>query len=560
MLLFSHTAYTPQTCAPAVICLDDILPLSDTHASSDPTHLPDARSPHILFMTVNTSTTSFTLLHTLIASMRKHSRVLLWQVRPLTAEQIRALATQCLPMSTIDDPACAFLASQSAGNPLLLIELIRPHLLTHTRLTGRTDFALVQTTNILSSGPSLLAHARVRIGNLTLEERHICTLLAVADTPLSTTALTSLCALDGPTLDTITRTLTARGVLRAHSDGSDEQFSLAGQLLCDYVLTSVTGDDKQRLHHALATYYLSATDQRQSIALAAKHLVASGHVQEGVSHYAAAARQAMDDHNYVAALTFLEAALLHPIHLASQHSELQLLKATTLFALGHAIEAIPLLRPIVDDRSLTYTLRAEAHILLGRLSLEADERRTHMRSGRRAVILARMAKDAHLEVRGYQLLGAAHTLQERLGKGPRLLFRTARRARRLRERAVVAGAMNSLAFAAWRGGKHSDALRYTRRRVGLIRTSNDGISLSEAIENQAIIQTALGFYGSARQSLRHSLFLAQQHQAKAQIAGCHANIGETFRCQGSWPMAAVHPGSVALGAEALGWQHGHGAD
>src|SRR5260221_6343287 len=388
MLLFSHTAYTPHTCAPAVIFLDDILPLSDTHASSDPTHLPDARSPHILFMTVNTSTTSFTLLHTLIASMRKHSRVLLWQLRPLTAEQIRALATQCLPMSTIDDPACAFLASQSAGNPLLLIELIRPHLLTHTRLTGRTDFALVQTTNILSRGPSLLPHAHVRIGNLTLEERHICTLLAVPDTPLSTTALTSLCTLDGPTLDTITRTLTARGVLRANSDGSSEHFSLAGGVICAYVLTDITDEDRHRLHHALATYYLSATGQQQSAALAAKPLVASGRVQEGISHYAAAARQSIAEHDHVAALAFLQAALLHPIPLASQHSELQLLKATTLFALGHAIEAIPLLRPIVDDRSLTYKLRAEANILLGRLSLEADDPRTHMRSGRRAAILA----------------------------------------------------------------------------------------------------------------------------------------------------------------------------
>lgn len=540
---------------PQIYCLDGFIGSDLESLSRIQALITHAPSRSIYFVSVNTSTTPRIVIDAAIELSRKGSHVPQWILRPLTREQIQSLATHSLPAHSLDTALVRFLEAQSGGNPLLVVELIRtlaPH---SAQASARPAPLTPCDTDAWAPNGALLAIARQRIDHLSQEEQKISRLVAIADDRLSMMALASLTGMSVRWVEPIIRALTSRGVLRSGIAESQETFSMAGMIVGTQLLATVSADESHQLHEDLAAFYLSTGTQSYSPARAAKHLVAAGRIAEGVVHYVTAARHAMKAHDHVAARTFLQTALSLPMPDHLLRAELETLQADNLITLGHSMDASKLLQPIVDDDSLPDSLRADANIMLGHAARQTGDFRTQERAGRRAIALAEKAGDEHRSVRAHHLLGSALCGREPSRQGHRLLFRTARHARILGARGIVAGVMKDLAFAAWKSGKYPSALRYIRRRVAVLKTANDSIGVSDSLQHQAIIQTTVGTYSNARRTLRHSLSVARQYSGDGQIAGNLANIGEAYRAQGHWRQALASHRAALIVADSVRWPH-----
>src|SRR5262249_33493324 len=177
--------------------------------------------------------------------------------------------------------------------------------------------------------------------------------------------------------------------------------------------------------------------------------------------------------------------------------------------------------------------RAECASAMGHLMLQ-------VRETRRARDLARQSGLAAETLRANLALGFALYLIGAREKGRRLLFRTSVLASRVRLVDLATEAYSDIAATEWTFGHYRLALNYQKRLLCLIRKQHDSALLARCMMNTAVILTDLGIYERAKCYLEELMHPNSQIDSTTPTISVLIDMGEVYRCRGSWRIAKEH--------------------
>jgi ATP/maltotriose-dependent transcriptional regulator MalT len=379
------------------------------------------------------------------------------------------------------------------------------------RLFARAEGNPLYTEELLAAGldgrgaaPQSLRDAfMLRLERLSVEAQHALRVLAVAGRA-DEALLTTVTAMDAPTLTIALREAVAGRVVEADSDG---RFAFRHALLREVAYEDLLPGERAALHLALAHALDGRRDEHgqdtaQIAAQVAAHAQAAGERPLALRAAIDAAAEAAAIHAHGEAADLLERALDSWPHVADP---------VGVSGIDH-VEL--LIRAAAEHDHNDQPTRAES--MLRSALTELDEEREPVRT---ALVLERLARAQWGLARGDEALASGRRALELLQGG--------------RANAERAGVLAWLARTTLLRGRYREAVDAAREALEIVTTSSAGKHLeSQVLNTLGMALVGSGAIDEGIAQLRSALTLAEESGVKSAAAAAYGNLADLLLLSG----------------------------